>query len=284
MPSKSEKLSSLNKILSSDGYSSSFFYGGEIGFANMKSYLAGSHFKTIVDEASFEKNQLSPKWGAHDQFVFEKQLQFLDNETEPFFSVILTLSSHEPFEVPMQTPFIGNDESDKFRKAVYYSDHSLGEYFSAAKKESWYNKTLFILVADHGHRLPRNNDLNRYESKRIPLLFYGNVLKENVRGTTISKTGNQHDIAATLLNQLKIDYSGFPRSKDLLNAGTKEFAYYTNDDVLGWVTPADKFIYIYSSKELQNTGGPSITSPLNDSIVLDAKAYLQTHYADFLKL
>jgi phosphoglycerol transferase MdoB-like AlkP superfamily enzyme len=284
MPSKTEKLNSLNEKLSADGYSSSFFYGGEIGFANMKSYLAGTHFKKIVDEASFEKNQLSPKWGAHDEYVFEKQVQYLNTEKEPFFSVILTLSSHEPFEVPMQTPFKGNDESDKFRKAAYYSDHALGEYFKAAKKENWYDNTLFILVADHGHRLPRNTDLNRYESKRIPLLFYGNVLKENVRGTTIPKTGNQHDIAATLLNQLHKDFSGFPKSKDLLNSGTKEFAYYTNDDVLGWVTPSDKFIYIYSSKELQNTGGPTIASPLNDSIVLDAKAFLQTHYAGYLGL
>ncbi|MGB4850660.1 MAG: sulfatase-like hydrolase/transferase, partial [Saprospiraceae bacterium] len=124
IPAKSEKLTSLSKVLTDDGYASSFFYGGESGFANMKSYLVSSHFQNIVDKASFPKNQWNSKWGAHDQYVLEKQLMVLKTMPEPFFSVLLTLSSHEPFEVPMQTPFDDDhSEPGKFRKAAYYSDH-----------------------------------------------------------------------------------------------------------------------------------------------------------------
>ncbi|MBK9982845.1 MAG: LTA synthase family protein [Saprospiraceae bacterium] len=283
IPSKSEKLKSINNVFADDGYSSSFYYGGESGFVNMKSYLINSGFTTIVDKASFTANQLNSKWGAHDQYVFERQLLDLKIAHEPFLSVLLTLSSHEPFEVPMETPFDDDhSEPGKFRKAAFYSDHCLGEYFRAAKKESWYDNTLFILVADHGHRLPKERDFNMPESKRIPLLFFGNVLQENIRGATIDKTCNQNDIAATLLSQLNKNYSDFPSSRDILNPGTKNFAYYTNDNVWGWITPEQKFIYTYATQTLSNTGSTSLAAPLNDSIVLDAKAYIQTHYQRYL--
>ncbi len=283
IPAKSEKLKSINTVLADDGYSSSFYYGGEAGFVNMKSYLINTGFTAIVDKASFTENQLNSKWGAHDQYVFEKQLLDLKSAHQPFLSVILTLSSHEPFEVPMETPFDeDHSEPGKFRKAAYYSDHCLGEYFRTAKKESWYDNTLFILVADHGHRLPKERDFDMPESKRIPLLFFGNVLQENIRGTSLDKICNQNDIAATLLTQLNKSAVNFPRSRDILNPVTKDFAYYTNDNVWGWITPDQKFIYTYATKALSNTGNASPTAPLNDSIVLDAKAYIQTHYQHYL--
>ena len=249
----------------------------------MKSYLINSGFSTIVDKSAFAENQLNSKWGAHDQYVLEKQLLDLKSTAEPFLSVLLTLSSHEPFEVPMETPFDHNaGEPGKFRKAAYYSDHCLGEYFRAAKKEKWYANTLFILVADHGHRLPKERDFNMPESKKIPLLFYGDVLKDNVRGTTEEKVCNQNDIAATLLSQLNKDYTDFPWSRDILNPLTKQFAYYTNDNVWGWITPGENFIYTYATQSLSTTGNTISSVPLNDSIILYAKAYIQAHYQHYL--
>jgi phosphoglycerol transferase MdoB-like AlkP superfamily enzyme len=182
----------------------------------------------------------------------------------------------------MDTPFHGTDDSDKFRKAAYYTDHCLSAYFKKAKQERWYANTLFILVADHGSRLPKLPDLNMPESKKIPLLFVGDVLKEKIKGTTVDKIGNQNDIAATLLSQLHRDHTSFSRSKDILNPSTKEFAYYTNDNVLGWITPSQSFIYFYTSQKLQLTSDPNANAVVNDSLFMDAKAYLQTHYSQYL--
>ncbi len=282
IPYKVEKLNSITNMLAADGYNTSFYYGGESGFVNMKNYLIQSGIKTIVDKESFEGEQLNSKWGAHDEFVFERQLKDLRNTQEPFCSVLLTLSSHEPFEVPMETPYNKNNESDKFRKSVYYSDHSLGEYFRQAKKELWYPNTLFVLVADHGHRLPKLRNLNLPQAKRIPMLFFGDVLKEEYKGVTIDKVANQHDIASTILEQLGKDHSGFPHSKDLFNPGVKEFAYYTTDNVLGWVTPDQKFIYYYTNGKERVTGSAMLTEDVIDSLLLDAKGYVQYHYEDFL--
>ena len=279
VPYKAEKLGNINEEFTNSGYHSSFYYGGEIGFVNMKSYLLNGGFKTIVDQEDFEENELNSKWGAHDEFVFEKQINDLNQTPQPFFSVLLTLSSHEPFEVPMDIKFPGKSESDKFRNAAYYSDKCLGEYFRMAKQQPWYDNTLFILVADHGHRLPKKSNLNLPQSKRIPLLFYGNVLKDHVKGKTNTIVGNQNDIAATLLHQLGKPADKFSRSKDLLNPNCNGFAYYTTDYTLGWVTNSQKFIYFYTSKTLNTIG----TGVVNDSILLDAKAFLQTHYDEYLR-
>ena len=280
IPSKSAKIANLNSLFAKDGYASSFYYGGEIHFVNMKSYLVNGHFKTIIDKEDFEENQLNSKWGAHDEFVLDKQLADLHNTSGPFLSVVLTLSTHEPFEVPMETPFNGKDESDKFRKSAYYTDHCLGDYFKKAKQETWYDNTLFILVADHGHRLPKNNDLSRPESKRIPLLMFGNVLKEEFRGKQIDITGNQHDIPATVLPQLHKETSLFPGSKNLLNPSTKSFAYYVTDNVMGWIAPGQMLLFDLTKREFISLTDPPV--PYIDSLQSDAKAYLQYHYQEYL--
>ncbi|MDQ3109175.1 MAG: hypothetical protein M3R17_04705, partial [Bacteroidota bacterium] len=99
----------------------------------------------------------------------------------------------------------------------------------------------------------------------------------------IDITGNQNDIAGTLMHLLGENNTSFPRSKDLLNPSSKQFAYYTTDYVLGWVTPTQKFIYFYTSKALNVIGPSEAGNTINDSLLLDARAYLQTHYEEYLK-
>ncbi len=77
---KSEHLPSLNVELGKQGYQSSFYYGGEIEFANMKSYLVNTQFERIIDKNNFQKQELNSKWGAHDEYVFKKQLSDLKTE------------------------------------------------------------------------------------------------------------------------------------------------------------------------------------------------------------
>ena len=100
-PEKAAQLSFLSKEFKRNGYSTSFIYGGESEFANIKSYLLNSKFDKIIDKNNFQKKDMNSKWGAHDHIVFNESFIQLKNIEEPFFTTILTLSSHEPFEVPM---------------------------------------------------------------------------------------------------------------------------------------------------------------------------------------
>ena len=247
----------------------------------MKSYLLDSHFEKIIDKNNFAKDQLNSKWGAHDEFVFMKQLDGLKNEKQPFFSVILSLSTHEPFEVPMQTPFNGGEEQERFKKAAYYTDYCLYNYFTEAKKQSWYYNTLFILVADHGHHLPMNRNMDFPEGHRITAMITGGALADNMRGKTFDKISNQNDLPATILGILKLPHSNFAWSKDLFKENAKEFAYYSNENALGWVTPEQNIVYSFSAKKLEELQ-PKTQTKLNDTILTQSKAYLQTLYEQYL--
>ncbi|MBA3704554.1 MAG: LTA synthase family protein, partial [Bacteroidetes bacterium] len=280
-PSKAEKLPSLNIELGKQGYQSSFYYGGEIEFANMKSYLLNTQFKKIIDKNNFEKNELNSKWGAHDEFVFKKQLNELNNEKTPFFSVILTLSTHEPFEVTMQTPFTGSEEQERFKKAAYYTDYCLHNYFNEAKKQSWYNNTIFILVADHGHRLPKNRDVSMPVGRRLTALITGGALIDDLRGKTMDKICNQHDLTSTILSQLKLEHKQFVWSQDVFNKNSKQFAYYSNESVLGWILPEQDIIYGFATQKVVRFN-PKTQITLNDTLLTQAKAYLQTLYQQYL--
>lgn len=280
-PSKAEKLPSLGIELEKLGYNSSFYYGGEIEFANMKAYLLNSHFKKIIDKNSFDKQQQNSKWGAHDEFVFKKQLSGLDEEQKPpFFSILLTLSTHEPFEVTMETPFNGNEEAEKFKKAAYYTDNCLFEYFKNAKQQPWYQNTLYILVADHGHHLPKNRNMNNPESRKITALITGGALKDSLRGKTVEKIVSQHDLPATILGALLQPHAQFNWSKDIFEDSNQQFAYYSNENVLGWVSPKQNLIYSFATQKTAIQ--PKTQSILNDTVLSQAKAYLETLYNTYL--
>lgn len=280
-PSKAEKLPSFTSDLVRQGYTTSFYYGGEIEFANMKSYLVNSRFEKIIDKKNFSGNQLNSKWGAHDEYVLQKQLEDLKTEQKPFFSCVLTLSTHEPFEVTMKTPFTAITEEEKFKKAAYYTDYCLYNYFKEAKKQPWYFNTIFLLVADHGHYLPKDRDLNHPESKRITSFLIGGALVDSLRGKNIHNVCNQNDWAATLLSQLNLPDQAFTWSKNILSPQTREFAYYSNENCLGWITPQKNYVFTFGSKAVEELPG-SRDSSANPQSLMEAKAYLQTLYQAYL--
>ena len=280
-PDKAEQLPSLNVELGKQGYQSSFYYGGEVEFANMKSYLLNTQFEKIIDKNNFEKNQLNSKWGAHDEFVFLKQLDGLKEEKQPFFSVLLTLSTHEPFDVTMQTPFNGGEEQERFKKAAFYTDYCLYKYFTEAKKQPWYDNTLFILVADHGHHLPKGRNMDFPEGHRITAMITGGALADNLRGKTFDKISNQNDLPSTILGILKLPHNNFVWSKDLFNQNVKEFAYYSNENALGWIAPQQNLVYSFNSKRVDELQ-PKTQTAVNDTVLTQAKAYLQTLYEQYL--
>jgi phosphoglycerol transferase MdoB-like AlkP superfamily enzyme len=279
-PSKSEKLPSIVNEFKKDGYATSFYYGGEAEFANMKMYLLNSGFDKLVDKSSFSKDQFNSKWGAHDEYVLSRQADELKSEKQPFFSAVLTLSTHEPFEVPIRTPFTGDDLPSKFRSAAYYTDQCLGDYFNRARIAGWFDNTLFVLVADHGHHLPKEIDLYYPSAHRITMMLYGGALKEEYRGKKIDKTVEQTAISSTLLAQLGKDHSTFGWSRNIFAKDYKEFAYYSMENELGWVTPQQQIMHTYVPARTET--GSKTAAAVADSLLTDGQAYLQWMYEQYL--
>jgi phosphoglycerol transferase MdoB-like AlkP superfamily enzyme len=273
-PKKSQTLNSLVKIFNGLEYHSAFWYGGDINFANFNSFVIGSGFRQIVTMENFSKADFNSKWGVHDHVMFAALKDSMKTIREPFFRVVLTLSSHEPFEVPMKAVFEGNDNLTKFKNSVYYTDKTVGDFIDWAKNTEWWKNTLVIIVADHCRRNSLEELVYSQEIFKIPMLWIGGAVA--TPGKRIVKFGSQVDIPVTLLDQLDLKGS-FPFGKDLLSDKTGSFAFYTFNEGFAFLT--DTSTYIYDHK----LGQPVVVTGTNPELTGKyGKAYLQVLYDDYL--
>lgn len=274
-PRKTEKLPHLSQVLKARGYATSYYYGGELAFANIKSYLLNAGYDRLLSKYDFDSQDYNSKWGVHDHILFDRVLQDLQKEKHPFFSTVFTLSSHEPYDVPIPARFPGSDEATLFKNSMYYTDQALGKFLDQARKQPWWDSTLVVISADHGHRLP-GNDANDAPAKfRIPFILAGGALQSG--GKVVSTIGSQTDIVPTLLAQLGLPSHDFTWGRNLLAPGTPSFAFYVFNDGFGFLTPQGVLTFDNVSKKVIRQ------DPGVDTRQLDqGKAYMQYSFGDFL--
>jgi phosphoglycerol transferase MdoB-like AlkP superfamily enzyme len=278
---KSSRLPSLVKSLTAQGYRTECYYGGASNFSNLNVYLAGQGFDRMLDQDSFPPSVERGRWGVPDGPLFERCASEVGAGASPFFAFIITLSNHEPFDVPGPKRFPGDNDADRFRNAAAYTDSVLGDFFRAARKQPWYDSTLFVLVADHAHELPKGRDIVFPVGRRIPLVLFGTPLLERYRGQRVHAIGGHHDLPKTLLAQLGLDSRAFDWSKDLLSPGVQDFAYLPAEDFVAWVTRDDWFIWSRKKNAVVEAACDDLRRDRTKELRA-AKAFSQVHYERFL--
>ena len=277
---KQEKLPTITKNLNSVGYNSMLMYGGDLSFSNFKAYAFTNEFNKIISQEDFPVLSKTTKWGVDDGKMLEKAIEEISSLQTPFFSYLITLTSHEPYDIPEEPHFKEEGVAAKFMSSIYYVDQEIGKFIETAKKKPWYKNTVFIFCADHGHRYPYNREILMPGVHHIPLLIWGDGLNDQLTGKRIRSYGSQTDIASTLLNQLNINSTEFKWSNDLLNFARKNYAYYSFDDGFGWVSPSDTIAFNnYPPQLIFQTNTNRSEHPCIDT----AKAYLQLLYDAYLK-
>ncbi len=272
-PTKTQKLPSITQSLKQQGYHTSYTYGGELEFANIKSYLRNIGFDKLIGKYSFPISERTTSWGVHDEYVLNHFFLNIKNEQQPFFAALFTLSSHEPYDVPFHK-FKGTDETSLFENAAAYTDSCIGIFMNKLRKDSLWDNTLVVFVADHGHPLPGHDANDRPTKFHIPLIFSGGALNTKGIVTTI---GSQTDIVKTVLDQLDIDTKNYPWSKDLLDSSAKQFAFYCFNNGFGFVTPKGVVTMDNVSKKIIYSKGN-----IDSSMINAGKAYMQFSYQDYL--
>jgi len=274
-PNKSAKLPVLSKDFGKLNYATSFYYGGDLDFANLKSYLFEADFHRIVSKDDFDTKFWNSKWGAHDAFVYDRFIKDHTDLNRPFFSTILTLSSHEPFEVPIESKFIGTDEKTMFMNAMNYADVALGKFIEDSKKQSWWDNTLIVVIADHGHRIPKMN--SKTDDFAIPMLWLGGAIK-NHAGKLVQGVGSQIDLASTVLNQLNMDAKYYAWSKNILKNKSKKWAFFTFNNGFGYVEAKNKY-FIFDNTGHRMIESVGIIKQREQDL---GKALMQKTFQDYL--
>nr|WP_298994682.1 alkaline phosphatase family protein [uncultured Polaribacter sp.] len=277
MPNKTRSLPMLPKEMEKLGYETSFYYGGDLNFGNLNTYLRSAGIQKIIDGSEFDKKDWNSKWGAYDDVFLKRFASDLTKDNkQPFFKIALTLSSHEPYEIKGEYKFGKNGESNKYRSAHFYTDKVIGEFIDFAKKQDWYKNTLIVIMSDHGHSSPTpDNPYFGTKKFHIPMLWLGGALSK--KGIEIDNISSQVDFSYTLLNLLKADTSKFNFGKHIFNNSEEQYAYYSFNKGFGMYSRKGTFIYDYVSKKpIQKIG---VTKEL-DSL---GKAITQLSYQDFLE-
>lgn len=278
-PDKYSNLPSLVKKLNETGYHSSFYFGGQLIYGNIKSYIMYNAFDRVKEIYNFKSGLPQGKLGIHDEYTLNEQIEDLKSEKQPFFSMIFTLSSHSPYDQPMDEVLAWGGNERRYINSAYYTDKCLGDFFRKARQETWYDSTLFILVADHSHNSYRNWHPNTFEYHHIPLLFYGNALKKEFRGRQINYEVSQTDIASTILSQLEIGHSEFTWSRNVMNRYYKPSAYFMFDYGIGWKNPKGHFIWDHKN---QYTFQSSLPEDERIQTENQTKAFLQTIFQEYI--
>jgi phosphoglycerol transferase MdoB-like AlkP superfamily enzyme len=279
--SKHERLPAIMQLYDSLGYSTSFYHGGQSEFYNFKSYMLSHGVDRVVDNNSFDIATERVSWGVYDHVVADRMLQDLYKEVKPFFSIFYTVVNHEPFDLKGNYKFGSNTKANKYRSTVYYTDSVVNGLVNRAKKEGWYDNTVFMVLSDHGSVYPSERfDLSRPERYHIPLFLFGGALKEEWKGHQIEDVVSQTDMATTLWNFVSEETSPFKYSIDLFSKKRQNQAFYNSNMTLGIVTNDNAISYDVQGDKMSYDQGAN-SQQQKDSLIRIAKGYYQYVFKDF---
>jgi phosphoglycerol transferase MdoB-like AlkP superfamily enzyme len=278
-PEKYKSVPSFIKVLNDEGYFTSFYFGGDLNYGNIKSYLLYNEFDKLVDETNFDDSYPKGRLGYHDQYMFGFYHQELNKMQQPFFSTVFTLSSHSPYDQPGDHPIQDIKLEKNFVNAAHYTDKWLGDFFNKVKNEPWYDSTLFLILADHSHVSYLNRPLGSFGYHKIPLLITGGALVDSLRGKQYNKVTANVNIPTTLLHQLKLSSKPFRWSLDMFNPNTPEFAYFELNSGYGWKRPQGEMVQDIINNHFHVK---KCSKKECDKLEKEGRSYIQVLFDEFL--
>jgi phosphoglycerol transferase MdoB-like AlkP superfamily enzyme len=281
-----ENLYSLGTVLTQNGYDLQFIYGGYGYFDNMNYFFENNHFR-ILDREDFKSEEVNFAniWGICDGDVYSKTLKEADlsaQSKKPFFKLIMTTSNHRPYTFPEGLIDLKSQKSGR-RGGVKYTDYAIHQFLSEAKSHSWFDNTIFVIVADHGVGGRGTMEIQIYDY-HIPMFIYAPKLIQPKRVDTVA---SQIDVAPTLLSILPLSYESrfigrdifatAPGSERLLMGTFQSMGFYQNSILIVLMPKKAIDFYHFDVSSKQYYKYPKRPNDVNFELAI---SYYQ--YADYL--
>ena len=245
-------------LLKPYGYKSSFIYGGEARFDNMKGWYLGNGFDEVIEQKDFTNPIFTSTWGVSDEDLVikanEKFKSYYENN-EKFVSVMFSSSNHMPFELPDgKIEFEKNIPKTSVENAIKYADFAIGKFFELAKKEDYFKDTVFVVIADHNVRV-YGDQIVPIDMFQIPAV----IVSSDIPHQIFTNLTSQSDVLATALDLIGIDLSYpilgnsiFKDNKKNINLMIFDeiYAYRKEDKVAILVPNMPIKTYLYKDKKL----------------------------------
>ncbi len=263
----------LPGILKKSGYHNTFFLTHDDQFDNMGGFLTANHFDKVVSQKDYPSKEVVSTLGVPDHFMFEFAVkkELLNDKKVPFFAAFMTSSDHGPYIVPKNIDF--KPKSTELRTAIVeYADWAIGHFLEIAKKESWFENTIFVFVADHGYAGSSPYEIS-LDYHHTPFIIYSP--KYIPEGKEFNQVGLQVDVASTVLGFLHINFINSTPGMDIIK-DTRKYAVFSSDDKIGClndslfsIIQADgtQKMFLYKTKSMEDV------SKKYKSIADDMKSY-----------
>ena len=271
-PQKAHTLPAIARSLHAEGYTTTFTYGGDANFTNTISYLYGTGIERVTDQRTLPLNVPLAQWGYADDVVceyFADEVLELASAEKPYFATLLTLSSHEPFDVPYSA------FENKILNAAAFTDECVGKMIERWKQSPAWEDMLVVLIADHGIAYPEEFQAGELPRQRIPMLWTGGAIEQG--GMVVENFASQADLAATLLRQMDIATDGFEFSKDIFNPALPHYGFWTFNNGFGVISQEGYLRYDCTNNTIIESEGDKV-----EQFTLDGKAIIQTMHKDLL--
>lgn len=249
------QIESLPRLLKEKGYSSAFYHGATNGSMKFDVFASHAGFDKYFGRHEYDNEDHSDgTWGILDEYFNPWTAKNITKELkEPFLASLFTISSHHPYFVPEKHRKHLPKESHPMGQSIAYADMSLKMFFEEAKKQPWYDNTLFVICADHTPAGKELKYMDRVGMYQIPILFYSPNKKIPAR--TSDQLFNQIDIMPTILDYIGYDSSYYAfgnsffneRKPFVINYISNTYHFLENDYMINFV--GDKTVGLYNYKD-----------------------------------
>ncbi|TZF99868.1 LTA synthase family protein (plasmid) [Chryseobacterium panacisoli] len=247
-PYSNQKIQSIVSVCNDLGYDTSFYHGapnGSMGFLGFGNILG---FKHYFGKTEYNHDEdFDGMWAIWD----EPFLQYFAKNVgkkQPFMTTVFTASSHHPFKIPEK--YNGKFKKGKIEihEPMQYTDYAIKQYFETAKKQPWYNNTIFVFTGDHTNQVyypEYERAMNRYA---VPLIFYSPNPEYQLKGVS-QEIAQQADIYPTLADL--IGYNKPIRSWGRSLVSNKKYPFIVvNSDGSTDQFMIGNYIYRFDGKEI----------------------------------
>lgn len=201
LPKSQRNFFTLAQLLAAAGYETSFIYGGESQFDNMRRFFMNNGFQHVIDEADYQDPVFRGTWGVSDEDLFQRaHTDFSRDHEQPFFSLVFTSSNHSPFQFPDGRVEPYGEDKNTVNNAVRYADYAVGKFIEDARSSDYWDNTVILIVADHNSRV--------YGSEVIPVERFhipGIILGGRIEPAVFRPVASQIDLAPTLLSLIGVE-------------------------------------------------------------------------------
>lgn len=213
-PYSTNAVSSVADCLGRKGYTTAFFHGAPNGSMGFQAYArsAGFHAYYGMDEYDGE-DAFDGTWAIWDEEFLQYYARTMTKMQQPFCTAVFTASSHHPFRVPKRYEGVFPKGTQPIHQCIGYSDNALRLFFETAKRQPWYENTLFVFTADHTN-LPTHAEYATAKGLfEVPVFFYR---PDNSLAGRGSSPVSQTDIMPSVLAYAGYDEPFFAFGEDVL--------------------------------------------------------------------